>query len=645
MGGTRVPIEIDGFEVGEEIGRGGFGVVYRARQLAFNRLVAIKVLHPGLSDEKLRKQFANECRAVGALRSHRNILGVYSTGTATDGRPYLAMQLLTGGSLSERIPLPAEQVRELGIRLAGALEIAHEGGVVHRDVKPSNVLFNEEDEPVLVDFGISSLVTDPSTTTSSIAVSIGYTAPEVLDGTKPAVAADIYALGATLFAATTGRTPFVTEGGFSSIAVVAARILTQPVEDLRTAGVPEWLCRIIETAMAKDPADRYRSMAELRVALEQSADDTVRLTGNHWRTTNPIPPADRKKIRSGRGRRRFGWGTIVAGAVLAALVVAAAVIFTVRGLSGSSGHAVARDRTDLNCDGQDDFLAVGAHSKTAGTLLFYPRTDQPNKSGLPSDWALPDPSYKIEDPNFGVTSFVQLVLPGDLTGDGAPDLVGERSDGSLWLMPGNCTGRFTRAGARRIMSATDSQVQLTADGDVDGDGIPDLLGVDSEGFLYRYSGTGHGHLHAPVRVNQGWTSAIGVGDVNGDGIPDLIDRSADGTLRVADGNGSGGWHRRGAPLSLKLPTDEFGYVIGGVDVTGDGQPDLIATDQGANLVSFAAAASGYRVRCVRAGGAWHPPDLVDIAGAVPVPKVPQPDYTAPPKQPVPPVPACATATN
>jgi hypothetical protein len=212
-------------------------------------------------------------------------------------------------------------------------------------------------------------------------------------------------------------------------------------------------------------------------------------------------------------------------------------------------------------------------------------------------------------------------------------------------MPGNCTGTFTRAGARRIAAPTDGRMQLTADGDLDGDGHPDLLAVDSEGFLFRYSGTAGGGLRAPVRVNQGWTSAIGVGDVNGDGIPDLIDRSADGTLRVADGNGSGGWHRRGAPLRLKLPTDEFGYVIGGVDVTGDGHPDLIATDPGANLVSFAAASSAYRIRCVRVGGGWYDQSLVDIAGAVPVPKALQPDYIAPPKVPDPPIPACATAKN
>ena len=636
-------IEIDGFEVEAEIGRGGFGVVYRARQLAFNRLVAIKVLHPGLSDEKLQKQFANECRAVGALRSHRNILGVYSTGTTRDGRPYLAMQLLTGGTLSDRMPLPADQVRELGIRLAGALEVAHEGGVIHRDVKPSNVLFDADGEPVLVDFGISSLVTDPSTTTSSIAVSIGYTAPEVLDGTRPTAAADVYALGATLFATTTGRTPFVTEGGFSSIAVVAARILTQPVEDLRRAGVPDWLCNVIEKAMAKDPAARYRTMAELRDALVATGDETVRVTGNPWRTTEPIPPAATQ--RPAQRRSRPGRRTLALVGV-GVLLVAGGVAVTAYELSGSSSTSTAPPAAaDLDCDGQEDFLAVSTGAKTAGALLFYPRVGQPNKSGLPSDWALPDPSYAVADPKFGSTSFVQLVLPGDLDGDGAPDLVGERSDGSLELMPGNCDGRFSRAGARQIAAPTNSQPQFTAAGDFDGDGHPDLFAVDDEDFLYVYGSEASGPLRRPVRVGTGWTSAVGVGDVNGDGISDVVDRRPDGSLRLSEPDGHGGWRRQDVPLPLRLPPTEFSYALGGVDLTGGSHADFAAVDRMGMLVSFAAEAGGFRTTCVRVGGGWVDGNLAAIANATRVPHVPLPDYLPPTGRADPPVPECANATR
>ena len=177
------------------------------------------------------------------------------------------MQYLGGGALSERIPLPAEQVVTLGTKLADGLAAAHAGGVIHRDVKPSNVRFSADDEPVLVDFGISSLIGDASVTGNDVALSLGYTPPELFGGGRATPSVDVYALGATLFAAVTGRTPFVAADGNSSIVAVAGRILHEPLEDLRPLGVPDGLCRIIEICMAKDPGQRYASMAEVRAEL------------------------------------------------------------------------------------------------------------------------------------------------------------------------------------------------------------------------------------------------------------------------------------------------------------------------------------------------------------------------------------------
>ena len=372
-------IHIDGYVVDREIGRGGFGVVYLATQTAFNRQVAIKVLHSGQSAEEVRRQFARECRAVGSLRRHPNILTVYSTGTTHEGDPYLAMALLTGGSLSQRIPLAPAAVAALGVRLATGLEVAHEGGVIHRDVKPSNVLFDDNDEPVLVDFGISSLAGEASTTSHNIAVSIGYTSPEILDGARPTAATDIYGLGATLFASVTGRTPFVTEGGFSSIAVLASRILSQPVEDLRPLGVPDALCRVIETAMAKEPSERYASMTDMRAALEPIGDDTtLRAPHEMWGSGAVVSPLiaasasaantapSRAAVVAIRRRERVAAALRMHRAISAAVAVAIVVAVSV------GAAALASSPT-----GADRRLGAGAGGASSRSPSASPSTSQP----------------------------------------------------------------------------------------------------------------------------------------------------------------------------------------------------------------------------------------------------------------------------
>jgi len=269
--------------LGDEVGRGGFGVVYRARQVDLNRPSALKVLHAHATSEDSRRRFARECRVIGSLRPHPSIVTVYQTGQTDAGEPFLAMEYLPGGTLAQRMPLPAGDARRIAIAVADALAVAHAGGVVHRDVKPANVLFAENGTPVLVDFGIASLVGDASTATGAIAMSLGYAPPEVLDGERVDVPADVYGLGATLFAALTGRAPF-SGSGESGIAIIAIRIATRPVDDLRPQGVPDALCRVIETAMAKDPAQRYGSMTEMRDALvaadvgDESDVETIRLS-------------------------------------------------------------------------------------------------------------------------------------------------------------------------------------------------------------------------------------------------------------------------------------------------------------------------------------------------------------------------------
>jgi serine/threonine protein kinase len=261
---------LPGFEVLEIVGRGGFGVVYKARQVDFDRLVAVKVLI-GEFDERARSRFDRERKALGALSSHPNIVQVYASGRMDDGNPYLVMEFATGGSLADRMtregPVPWREAGGVGVKIAVALSAAHERGVLHRDVKPENVLFATFGEPMLADFGIAQVVGQTATGTGIITASVQHAAPEVLNGLRPTEASDQYALASTIHAAIAGRAPFVRDTDESLIPMIA-RISTEAPPDLRAQGVPDGVCAALERALAKDPKDRYQTVDELRMELE-----------------------------------------------------------------------------------------------------------------------------------------------------------------------------------------------------------------------------------------------------------------------------------------------------------------------------------------------------------------------------------------
>jgi serine/threonine protein kinase len=255
-----------------EIGRGGFGVVYRATETDLNRTVAVKVLS-GTLDELTLQRFDRERRAMGALSGHPNIVGIYRTGLTDDNRPYLVMEYLTGGSMLERIdsrgPLPWREAAEFGVRLCAALETAHRAGVLHRDVKPENVFVSSLGAPKLGDFGIARLDGAPQTQSAVITASLAHAAPEIIDGKPPSVQSDIFALASTVITLMRGTPPF-SRPTDESIVPLLARIATEPVPDMRPDGVPAALCEVFETAMAKDPAGRYPTMAEFGRALQEA---------------------------------------------------------------------------------------------------------------------------------------------------------------------------------------------------------------------------------------------------------------------------------------------------------------------------------------------------------------------------------------
>jgi len=282
--GSAAAPAVPGIEDLTEIGRGGAGVVYRGRQPDLDRVVAVKVVFSGGTPATDLARWRREVTAMARLSNHPNIVAVYDGGTTADGLPFLVMPYVPGGTLGDRVrsegTLGADEVVATGRRLAGALSAAHAAGVLHRDVKPDNVLLSPYGEPQLTDFGIARLLDATATTTHGVHATVAYAAPEVLIGQPASEASDVYSLGATLHACLTGAAPFVAGDGEPLLAL-AVRVASDAPADLRAAGVPDVLAEIVDRAMAKDPRDRISTPAELGRRLDGIAAGSTAGLGTH----------------------------------------------------------------------------------------------------------------------------------------------------------------------------------------------------------------------------------------------------------------------------------------------------------------------------------------------------------------------------
>ena len=256
-----------------EIGMGGMAVVFRAHDDVLGRAVAVKALHPQ-ADAGIRERFLREAKAVGAIL-HPNILAIYDAGTA-DHTPFLVMELAQGGSLRDRLqagPLPVDTVREVGIQIARALAAAHAANIIHRDVKPANILSSQANVWKLADFGIARLPDSTLTVTGQFLGSPSYAAPESLSAGQFSAASDVYGLAATLYEALTGSPPH----GDHEIKSLVRKLEEDPAPVYALRAVPGPLGDAIMQALSRDPASRPSAADFARmIALTEHEEAPIR---------------------------------------------------------------------------------------------------------------------------------------------------------------------------------------------------------------------------------------------------------------------------------------------------------------------------------------------------------------------------------
>jgi serine/threonine-protein kinase len=367
----------DRFELEELVGTGGMSSVYRAHDRLLDRKVALKVLHEQYSeDADYVERFRREARAVASL-SHPNIVGVIDRGEHAD-RQFIVFEYVDGDNLKRMIerrgPAPVETALELGVQISRALSFAHQNGLVHRDVKPQNVLLNGDGHAKVTDFGIARSLDMQRgmTQTGTVLGTSDYIAPEQAQGQHVDDQTDVYSLGVVLFELLTGHVPFSGE----NFVAVAMRHINEPPPSIRAErpDVPPRVEAAIQRAMAKDPADRFRSMADFCQELDACLAEV--------QGTQVLAPPPGAPRRAPRRRGVSPWPFVLALVVLLAIGGVLAAFLLTRsngddgattgsgggGIGGGTPHLKATSAYDPDGDGQEhDDEVPRATDGNAGT--------------------------------------------------------------------------------------------------------------------------------------------------------------------------------------------------------------------------------------------------------------------------------------
>jgi eukaryotic-like serine/threonine-protein kinase len=354
------------YRLESKLGSGGMSTVYLATDQVLDRQVAIKLLHREISEEADQlERFRREARAAARL-SHPNLVGVIDAGE-DDGRPYIVFEYIEGRTLKRRLQeegrLPVDEAVAYGIEIGRGLTAAHARKLVHRDVKPQNVLIDPDGRAKVTDFGIArSLEQKGMTATGRVLGTTDYVSPEQAMGEDVDERSDVYSLGVVLYEMLTGDVPFQAETQVG----VAMKHVNEPMPDVQAKRpeVSAAVASVVDRATTKDPRDRYGTVAEMVRDLEQTLEvEAARRGGTSGEATSVLNSVPSQRRRLGRRRRISGPGIALAIVVLA--LAAAAVIFASRldfgDDGGSSGGAGASEMRIVSATDFDPFGTGGEH--------------------------------------------------------------------------------------------------------------------------------------------------------------------------------------------------------------------------------------------------------------------------------------------
>ena len=351
---------LGGYRIDEQAGRGGMGVVYIAEQLALGRRVALKVISPELAeDPDFRARFKHESRIAASI-DHPNVIPVYEAGEV-DGLLFLSMRFVDGTDLRGLIrshgPLPPGRATRILSQVAGALDAAHARGLVHRDVKPANVLIaaGEEDHAYLTDFGLTKHLASATglTNTGQWVGTADYVAPEQIQGEPIDARTDVYALGCVLYELLTGKVPYPRD---SQVAKIYAHLSEPPPHvDASALGLPVQLDDVVRRAMAKEPDERYPSAGDLARAVVAAIEQRPSAEPERSVATGEAAPAAPTEVRPvpvpvpsaaqqpppAHGKR--SWLPAAAAGALAALVIGGGVALATGAFGGGDSSKSAAD--------------------------------------------------------------------------------------------------------------------------------------------------------------------------------------------------------------------------------------------------------------------------------------------------------------